>query len=213
MWYYGSCFLGTWSPASLQCQRAGTWTCTGQRTSRQDIQVGTWENRAIVCTSTSSRKVGEINGSFSLDLTTLACLLLNPETGLGSSHRFTHGIYVKMNTSTVINHQAKLLSPINKQLPCSSPAYYTRLLEIIFARGLQSFLNINSLLKVIHLGQWIFSQVSCSDQSVPSDLIICSSVNALMAPGYPDTAGQCWNDLPSRIMSSSGLLGNPCCCL
>lgn len=146
-------------------------------------------------------------------LTTLACLLLNPETGLGSSHRFTHGIYVKMNTSTVINHQAKLLSPINKQLPCSSPAYYTRLLEIIFARGLQSFLNINSLLKVIHLGQWIFSQVSCSDQSVPSDLIICSSVNALMAPGYPDTAGQCWNDMPSRIMSSSGLLGNPCCCL
>lgn len=30
-----------------------------------------------------------------------------------------------------------------------------------------------------------------------------------MAPGYPGTAGWCWNNLPSRIMSSSGLSGKP----
>lgn len=119
------------------------------------------------------------------------------------------GWYVEMNTNNIINHQAKLLNSVNKQLPCSSPAYYTRLLEIISATGLQCFLNTNSLLRVTHLEQWIFSRVSHSDQSVTSDLIICSSVNALMAPGYPDTAGRCWNNLPSRIMSSSGLSGKP----
>lgn len=36
-WYDGWCFLGScWSPAFLQCQRTGTWTGTGQRTSEQD---------------------------------------------------------------------------------------------------------------------------------------------------------------------------------
>ena len=114
-----------------------------------------------------------------------------------------------MSTSNLINHQAKLLNSINKQLPRRSPAYYTRLLEINSARGLQCFLYINSLLKVIHLEQWIFSWVSDTDQSVPSDLIICSFVNALMALGYPSTAGWWWNDLLSRIMSSSGRSGKP----
>ena len=70
-WHDGSCFLGScWSPAFAQCQRPGTRTRTGPRTSEQDTQVGMRENRALASTGTSSRKVCEINGSFSPDLTT-----------------------------------------------------------------------------------------------------------------------------------------------
>lgn len=68
----------------------------------------------------------------------------------------------------------------------------------------QHFPNTNSPLESVHLEQQILSQVPCSDPSVLSDLIIRSSIKAVMASVIP-----AWQDGASRMVSSAGFAGKP----
>lgn len=93
---------------------------------------------------------------------------------------------------------------IHMQLP---PRFSTFLFQTAAnsTRGFyQHFPNTNSPSGGIHLEQQILSQVPCSDPSVLSDLIIHSSINAVMAPVIPAQ-----QDGASRMVSSAGLAGKP----